>query len=63
MPGEKRFQVFIGLILLLILLATEPPITLFVALFIYIASGLVIALRKRSHRKKPQPVNQDKLPE
>nr|WP_321466636.1 CDP-diacylglycerol--serine O-phosphatidyltransferase [uncultured Desulfobulbus sp.] len=60
---EKRFQVFIGLILLLILLATEPPITLFVALFIYIASGLVIALRKRSHRKKPQPVNQDKLPE
>ncbi len=60
---EKRFQVFIGLILLLILLASEPPITLFAASLIYIASGLVLAVRNRSHRNKLEPVKQDNLSE
>ena len=60
---EKRFQVFIGLILLLILLASEPPITLFAASLIYIFSGLVMALRNRSRRGKLKAVNQDNRPE
>ncbi|MDD2463152.1 MAG: CDP-diacylglycerol--serine O-phosphatidyltransferase [Desulfobulbus sp.] len=59
---EKRFQVFIGLILLLILLASEPPITLFAATLLYVFSGLVMALRNRSRRNKPEPVHQEKLP-
>ncbi|MGD9947494.1 MAG: CDP-diacylglycerol--serine O-phosphatidyltransferase [Desulfobulbus sp.] len=59
---EKRFQVFIGLILLLILLASEPPITLFAASLLYIFSGLVMAIRSRSRRNKPLPVNQEELP-
>jgi CDP-diacylglycerol--serine O-phosphatidyltransferase len=59
---EKRFHVFIGLILLLILLASEPPITLFAASLIYISSGLVLALRERSRRNKRKQVKQEKLP-
>jgi CDP-diacylglycerol--serine O-phosphatidyltransferase len=54
---EKRFQVFVGLILLLILLASEPPITLFAAALIYIFSGLFMAARGRLRRKKTQPVS------
>jgi len=60
---EKRFQVFIGLILLLILLASEPPITLFAASLIYVFSGLVMAFRNRSRRSKLKAVPQDKLSE
>lgn len=60
---EKRFQVFIGLILLLILLASEPPITLFAASLLYIGSGLVLAIRKRSRSNKLQPVNHDTVSE
>nr|WP_320011739.1 CDP-diacylglycerol--serine O-phosphatidyltransferase [uncultured Desulfobulbus sp.] len=59
---EKRFHVFIGLILLLILLASEPPITLFAASLIYIGSGLVIAVRERSRKNNPEQVKQEKLP-
>jgi CDP-diacylglycerol--serine O-phosphatidyltransferase len=54
---EKRFQVFVGLILLLILMASEPPITLFAATLLYILSGPLIAARVRLRRKKPEPVN------
>ena len=60
---EKRFQLFIGLILLLILLATEPPITLFAASLIYIFSGLYMAARARKRRKTPEPINQEQLPQ
>ncbi|MCL1979573.1 MAG: CDP-diacylglycerol--serine O-phosphatidyltransferase, partial [Proteobacteria bacterium] len=56
---EKRFQLIIGLILLLILLATEPPITLFAALALYILSGLVLAVKGRVRRKRPKPVEQE----
>ena len=38
-PKEKRFHALIGLILLLVLLATEPPVTLCVATLIYVLSG------------------------
>ncbi len=43
-PPEKRFQVVVGMILLLILLATEPPITLFAAVLIYVLSGPLLDL-------------------
>jgi CDP-diacylglycerol--serine O-phosphatidyltransferase len=42
-PPEKRFQAVVGMILLLILLATEPPVTLFIVSLIYILSGPVMA--------------------
>ncbi|MCL2340389.1 MAG: CDP-diacylglycerol--serine O-phosphatidyltransferase [Proteobacteria bacterium] len=57
---EKRFQLFVGLILLLILLASEPPITLFAATVLYILSGPFLAVRKRLRKKQPQPVKQEK---
>lgn len=41
-PREKRFQVLAGLILLLMLLATEPPITLCVSFLLYMLSGPVL---------------------
>jgi len=59
---EKRFQLIVGLILLLILLASEPPITLFGASLLYIFSGLFMAAKNRLTRKKPKPVAQENLP-
>jgi len=56
---EKRFQLVIGLILLLILLASEPPITLFVAASAYILSGPVLAVKNRLGRKRLKPVKQE----
>ncbi len=41
---EKRFQVLIVMILVLILLASEPPVTLFAAALIYTMSGLLLDL-------------------
>ncbi|MDY0390819.1 MAG: CDP-diacylglycerol--serine O-phosphatidyltransferase [Desulfobulbus oligotrophicus] len=49
---EKRFQLIVGLLLLLILLASEPPITLFGASFLYMISGPILAVRARAGRKK-----------
>jgi CDP-diacylglycerol--serine O-phosphatidyltransferase len=40
---EKKFQALVGMVLLLILLATEPPITLFIVMFFYILSGPFLA--------------------
>jgi CDP-diacylglycerol--serine O-phosphatidyltransferase len=40
---EKKFQAIVGMVLLLILLATEPPVTLFIVSLIYILSGPVMA--------------------
>jgi CDP-diacylglycerol--serine O-phosphatidyltransferase len=59
---EKRFQLIIGLILLFILLASEPPITLFGASLLYILSGPVLAVKARFGRKKPVPVNHENQP-
>jgi CDP-diacylglycerol--serine O-phosphatidyltransferase len=61
---EKKFQVLVGMVLLLILLATEPPITLFVVAFLYILSGPALALysflqrnrKKFSLKKADKPV-------
>ena len=61
-PKEKRFQLTVGLILLLILLASDPQKTLFPALFLYALSGPVLAVKNRLSKKKPQPVHQDNPP-
>ena len=64
-PPEKRFQIVVGMILLLILLATEPPITLFAATLLYVLSGplldlyAVVASKKKSKKSK----NPKTLPE
>lgn len=49
---EKKFQVLVGMVLLLILLATEPPITLFVVSLLYILSGPGLAVYKVLNRQK-----------
>lgn len=55
---EKRFHLIVGMILLLILLATEPPITLFGASLLYILSGPFLAIKARVGKKKPAPISQ-----
>lgn len=49
-PREKRFHALAGMILLLVLLASEPHITLFIAILLYVLSGLVMALYRRLRR-------------
>jgi len=63
-PPEKRFQVVVGMILLLILLATEPPITLFAAALLYVLSGPLLDLYKLAASKKSKKSKKPKtLPE
>ena len=60
---EKRFQVVVGMILLLILLATEPPVTLFAAALIYVLSGPVLdlyALTAKKKSKKAETIPEEK---
>ncbi|MCL7489443.1 MAG: CDP-diacylglycerol--serine O-phosphatidyltransferase [Desulfobulbaceae bacterium] len=40
----KRFQIVVFMLLFLILLATEPPVTLFIVAMAYVLSGPVLAL-------------------
>lgn len=61
-PKEKRFQLIVGMILLLILLAGDPPKTLFPAIFLYVLSGPVMAIKARLTKKKPLAVKQDNPP-
>jgi len=59
---EKKFQALVGMVLLLILLATEPPVTLFVGMFIYILSGpLMVFFALMGFQK--QKIRAGKLPE
>jgi CDP-diacylglycerol--serine O-phosphatidyltransferase len=58
-PKEKRFQLIVGMILVLILLAGDPPKTLFPAIFLYVLSGPVMAIKARLTRKKPLAIMQD----
>ena len=51
-PREKRFQAVVGMILVLVLLASEPPVTLFAATLGYTLSGLALELYTFSTRKK-----------
>jgi len=57
---EKKFQVLVGMVLLLILLATEPPITLFTVSLIYMLTGPALGLyalvrRRRADEAGEQP--------
>ena len=59
-PREKRFQIVVSMILLLILLATEPPITLFAAVLFYVLSGPFLdlytwAVKKRNNKTETLP--------
>ncbi|CAK8715731.1 CDP-diacylglycerol--serine O-phosphatidyltransferase [Candidatus Electrothrix aarhusensis] len=57
-PREKRFQAVVGMVLILILLATEPPVTLFATTLLYALSGLALELytflRKRKEAKESE---------
>ena len=53
---EKRFQAVVAMILILTLLATEPPVTLFVTALLYALSGLIMELYAFIRRKK-QPTD------
>lgn len=54
-PKEKRFHAFAAMILLLVLLASEPHITLGVVALIYILSGPAMDLYKLAGGKKKIP--------
>ena len=58
-PKEKRFQLIIGLFLLVILLASDPPKTLFPALFLYSLSGPAMSLKSRLKAKKLKAAQQN----
>ncbi len=49
---EKKFQIVVFMLLFLILLATEPPVTLFVVAFAYVLSGPVLAVYKLASKEK-----------
>ncbi|MDU9047447.1 MAG: CDP-diacylglycerol--serine O-phosphatidyltransferase [Candidatus Electrothrix sp. Rat3] len=57
-PKEKRFQAVVGMVLILILLATEPPVTLFITTLLYALSGLILELytflRKRKETREQE---------
>ncbi len=53
-PPEKRFQAVIGMILLLILLATEPPVSLFAVAIIYVISGPLIDIYSLLNSKRKE---------
>ena len=63
-PPEKRFQAVVGMVLLLILLATEPPITLFAAALLYVLSGPLLDLYTvNASRKSKKSKKAKTLPE
>lgn len=54
-PRERRFQAVVGIILFLVILASEPPVTLFLLALSYAASGLVMELYGLMRRKNQPP--------
>ena len=54
---ERKFQIVVFILLLLILVATEPPVTLFIVAFAYILSGPVLAVHKLLAKKKATAKN------
>lgn len=63
--GMRHFQMLVFMVLLLILVATEPPLTLFTISLVYVLSGPVLALyhlvfsKKNVGEKDDLPVNQE----
>lgn len=50
--GKKTFQVTVAMVLLLILVAAEPPVTLFVIGLVYVLSGPFSAVYRTLHKAK-----------
>ena len=59
----QRFQLIVFLIVLFILLASEPPSTLFFTSTCYILSGPVLAVRRRLRKKRLKPAVQESSPD
>lgn len=64
---EGKFKAIVGIVLLIILLATEPPITLFAGLLIYILSGPAMDLyafirNKKRKKADKKTAGQTRLP-
>jgi CDP-diacylglycerol--serine O-phosphatidyltransferase len=53
-PRERRFQAVVGIILVIMVLASEPPVTLFVTALCYAASGPLLELYQMVRSKKTQ---------
>jgi CDP-diacylglycerol--serine O-phosphatidyltransferase len=51
-PREKRFQAVVAIVLMLVLLATEPSVTFFMAAFTYVLSGPLLELHQFLKRRK-----------
>ena len=49
---KKTFQVTVGMVLLLILVAAEPPVTLFLVGLVYVLSGPLSAVYRAMHRSE-----------
>lgn len=49
---ERKFQIIVFMVLFLILVATEPPVTLFIVAFIYTLSGPAMAVQKLLGKNK-----------
>jgi CDP-diacylglycerol--serine O-phosphatidyltransferase len=58
---KKTFQVLVTMVLLMILVATEPPVTLFVMGTIYVLSGPVITARKLLSRNNKSVEEQENI--
>ncbi len=57
----KAFHVLVAMVLVIILIATEPQITLFFVLLLYVASGPLTGLFGLLFREKKTVVNSEKL--
>ena len=51
-PREKRFQAVVAVVLMLVLLATEPSVTFFIVALSYIFSGPLVELYRFLKRRK-----------
>lgn len=49
---ERKFQIVVFMLLFLILVASEPPVTLFVVAFVYMLSGPFLAVHKILAKRK-----------
>lgn len=58
---KKTFQVMVVMVLLMILVATEPPVTLFAMGTLYVLSGPVISVRKLLSRKTESVEEQENI--
>jgi CDP-diacylglycerol--serine O-phosphatidyltransferase len=54
-PRERRFQAVVGIILVLIILASEPSVTLFITALCYASSGPLLELYDMMVKRKMPP--------